>query len=76
MQRLSDELTLTDMAHLALFNLTVDTTQKYYDLDKHVIPFLGRHWEYFSPCEEVGLQYFHIFFTFFLMVCIFDRYLP
>lgn len=42
------------MAHIALFNLTLDTDRKYHDLDKSVLPFLENNWEYFQASDEVA----------------------
>ena len=49
LMRLSEELTLADMAHIALFNLTLDTTKKYHDLDMSILPFIENNWKYFNP---------------------------
>lgn len=51
--RLSDEMTVPDMAHLALFNLTLETAKKYHDLEDSVIPFLEMHWKHLEPSSEV-----------------------
>jgi hypothetical protein len=56
LMRLSEELTLADMAHIALFNLTLETTKKYHDLDMSILPFIENNWKYFHPSGEV--QYF------------------
>ena len=37
------------MAHIALFNLTLDTTKKYHDLDMSILPFIENNWKYFNP---------------------------
>lgn len=51
--RLGTEMTLSDMAHLALFNLTLETGKNFHDLDIDVIPFLKDHWKYLQPSSEV-----------------------
>ena len=45
---------MTDIAHIALFNLTLETTRKYHDLDKSVLPFMETNWKYFQPTGEVN----------------------
>ena len=51
--RLGNEMTLSDIAHLALFNLTLETEKKFHDLDTDVVPFLKDHWKYLQPSSEV-----------------------
>ena len=51
--RLGYEMTLPIMAHLALFNLTLETGKKFHDLDKSVLPFLKDNWKYIQPAAEV-----------------------
>lgn len=51
--RLSQEITLADMAHIALFNLTIETAKKYHDLDMSVLPFIENNWKYFQPSNEL-----------------------
>ncbi|EFX83722.1 hypothetical protein DAPPUDRAFT_301671 [Daphnia pulex] len=53
LMRLSEELTLADMAHIALFNLTLETTKKYHDLDMSILPFIENNWKYFHPSGEL-----------------------
>lgn len=54
--RLSQEITLADMAHIALFNLTIETAKKYHDLDMSVLPFIENNWKYFQPSNEVYIS--------------------
>lgn len=51
--RLSEELTLTDIAHLVLYNLTMETGRIYHDFDHSVIPFLEKKLKYIQPSNEV-----------------------
>jgi len=37
------ELTLTDIVHLALFNMTVFFAKKYFDLDSEILPYINRN---------------------------------
>ena len=53
LMRLGNEMTLSDIAHLALFNLTLETEKKFHDLDTDVVPFLKDHWKYLQPSSEV-----------------------
>ena len=55
--RLSDELTLSDIAHIALYNLTMTTGRKYHDLDKNIAPFIEQHWDYFKPAVDVTTHF-------------------
>lgn len=43
------------MAHIALFNLTLETAKKYHDLDRSVLPFIENNWKYFQPSDEVDI---------------------
>ncbi len=58
LQRLNEEISLADIAHIALFNLTLETARKYHDLDKSVLPFMETNWKYFQPTGEVDVRCF------------------
>jgi len=51
--RLSSELTVEDIAHLALYNLTLETGKKYHDLDKTILPYLENCWKDLQPSSKV-----------------------
>lgn len=53
LMRLSQELTIEDIAHLALYSLTLETGKKYHDLDKSILPFLEKTWKDFEPSNKV-----------------------
>lgn len=47
-----------DIVHLALFNLTIFNTKKYYDLDTVIIPYVNNNWHAFQlppkvRCSEI-----------------------
>jgi len=53
LMRLSQELTMEDIAHLALYSLTLETGKKYHDLDKSILPFLEKRWKDFEPSDKI-----------------------
>lgn len=53
LMRLSQEMTVEDIAHLALYSLTLETGKKYHDLDKSILPFLEKTWRNFEPTNKV-----------------------
>ena len=67
--RLSQELTMEDIAHLALYSLTLETGKKYHDLDKSILPFLEKRWKDFEPSDKVSSKKFFTYtHYFFLMI--------
>ena len=51
--RLKEEMTLADVVHLAIYNLTLDSGKKYHDLDRSILPFLDANLEILQPSDEV-----------------------
>jgi polycomb-like protein 2 len=47
------EMKWVDIVHMALFNLTIFNTKKYYDLDTVIIPYVNNNWHAFQLPPKV-----------------------
>lgn len=55
------EMEWSDLVHLALFNMTANKPQKYYDVDLNILPFLDTHWNSMYLPPKVSYYYLYYF---------------